>query len=167
MRSNSSSPFTSILAALISFLMAAIFVGVYSKLASAANLNVKIDQAHLVRLDKPGAEVIIGNPSIADVSVQSSRLLVITGKSAGLTNLIVLDGNGDLIMEKNLYVETDVKNMVTLSRGASRSTLSCSPNCSPALIPGDSPLLFEALAKTTRTKLGLAQSAADGTTSQQ
>ena len=167
MRSNVSPRFTRILAFLASFLMAALFVGITSKLAGAADLNVKIDQVELVRLDKPGAEVIIGNPSIADVSVQSGRLLIVTGKSTGLTNLIVLDGNGNLILDKNVYVGSDEKNMVTVSRGKSRETYTCSPNCGPALVPGDSLLFFDTLSKETRAKLGLAQSAAEGTTNQQ
>jgi Flp pilus assembly secretin CpaC len=36
------------------------------------------------------AEVIIGNPTIADVSVQGGNLLVVTGKSFGVTNIISL-----------------------------------------------------------------------------
>jgi len=167
MSSNASSPFTRILATLASFLMAALFVSVCSKFASAADLNVKIDQAELVRLDRPGAEVIIGNPSIADVTVQSGRLLIVTGKSAGLTNLIVLDGSGDLVMERNVYVGSDAKNLVTVNRGVSRGSYSCSPNCGPSLIPGDALPFFDPLSKEIRNKLGLAQSAAEGTTTQQ
>ncbi len=167
MRSNASSPFSRILGALASLLMAALFVTVYSKLAGAADINVDIDHAELIHLDKPGAEVIIGNPTIADVSVQSGRLLIITGKSIGLTNLIVLDGSGESILQKKVQVGSDEHKLVTLSRGKSRETYSCSPNCSPALLPGDTLTFFDPLSKETRSKLGLAQSSAEGTTSEQ
>ena len=167
MRPNARSSYSRFLFSLLSLLMAALFVGLYSKLANAANLNVNIDQAELVRLEKPGAEVIIGNPSIADVTVQSGRLLIVTGKSTGLTNLIVLDVNGELIMERNVYVNSDSKNLVSVNRGKSHETYSCSPNCGPALIPGDAVTFFDPLSKETRAKLGLAQAAAEGTTAQQ
>jgi hypothetical protein len=167
MRSNASTPFSRLLAALASLLMAALFVGVYSKLAGAADLNIDIDQAELIRLDKPGAEIIIGNPTIADVTVQSSRLLILTGKSIGLTNLIVLDGNGEAVYRKKVHVGSDEINLVTVSRGKSRETYSCSPNCTPALMPGDTVTFFDPLSKSIRSKLGLAQSAAEGTSAQQ
>lgn len=166
MRPNASSPFTRIMAALVSFLMAAVFVGVYSKFASAADLNVKIDQAKLVRLDKSGAEVIIGNPSIADVSVQSGRLLILTGKSIGLTNMIVLDGSGNVVLETKIHVGSDGKKLISVNKGAAHETYSCSPSCGPALVPGDAQPFFEPLSKAINVKLGLAQSAAEGTSPQ-
>ena len=167
MRSNASLPFKRILAALASFLMAALFIGVYSNLAGAADLNIKIDQAELVRLDRPAAEIIIGNPSIADVSVQSGRILVVTGKSTGLTNMIVLDGNGKEIYEKSIVVAVDSKRLVSVHKGAARETYSCSPACGPAPTPGDSIAFFDQTSKAIISKIGLAQSAAEGTTVQQ
>ncbi len=59
--------------------------------ARAADLIVKYDQSQLLRLPRPVVEIIIGNPTIADVTVQSGKLLVITGKSFGITNIIALD----------------------------------------------------------------------------
>ena len=70
----------------------AIAVGAgHAAMAANNGVAVLVDQATLVRLDRPAAEIVVGNPSIADVSVQSSKLLVITGKSFGETNLIVMD----------------------------------------------------------------------------
>ena len=135
--------------------------------ARAVNLNVEIDQAKLVELKRPAAEVIIGNPSIADVTVQSGKLLVITGKSAGLTNLMALDGAGKLIYDKKVFVSADKKRLVTVSKGAARATFSCTPQCDPSLTPGDSLGHFEPLAKGIRDKIGLTQSTVDGTTAQQ
>ena len=166
MRSNASSRKVRIVGALASFLMAALFVGLYAGLVRAGSLQVEIDQVTLIRLDKPGAEVIIGNPSIADVSVQNSRLLAVTGKSAGLTNIMVLDGNGNLTYSKKVFVSADALHLVTLNKGSARMTYSCSPTCGPALIPGDAEEFFQPLAKEIRNKLGLAQSAVDGTTTQ-
>ena len=167
MRSNTPSLFMRFMGALASLLTAILFVGIFAGLARSQEIKVEIDQATLVRLDRPGVEIIIGNPSIADVAVQSRRLLVVTGKSAGLTNLVVLDGAGKVSLSKKISVSTDAKRLVTVNRGAARQTYSCAPACDPALIPGDSEAFFEPLAKEIRNKLGLAQSSVDGTTTQQ
>ena len=153
--------------ALTSLVIAALFIVFQTEPAQAVNLNIEIDQATLVKLDKPGAEVIVGNPSIADVAVQSGKLLVVTGKSAGLTNLMVLDGRGKLIYDKKVVVSADKKRLVTVSKGVARETYSCRPQCDPSLTPGDAEDYFEALAKGIRDKIGLTQSTVDGTTAQQ
>ena len=166
MRNNDSSLAMRIMGALASFVMAALFVAMFAELARASEIKVEIDQVTLIRLDQPGAEIIIGNPSIADVTVQNSRLLVVTGKSAGLTNLMVLDGAGKLTLSKKIFVSPDTKRLVTVQKGVMRMTYSCSPVCNPALIPGDTEGYFQPLAKEIRNKIGLAQSAVDGTTTQ-
>ena len=155
------------LGALASLLVTALFVGLGPVMASPVNLNVEIDQAKLVKLDKPGAEIIVGNPTIADVAVQSGKLLVVTGKSAGLTNLMVLDGAGGLIYDRKVVVSADKKRLVTVSKGVLRETYSCRPQCDPSLTPGDAQEYFDALAKGIRNKIGLTQSTLDGTTAQQ
>lgn len=167
MRSKAPSPLTQFTGASALLLMATLFVGLHAGPARSNELKVEIDQATLVRLDRPGVEIIIGNPSIADVTVQSSRLLVVTGKSAGLTNLMVLDGAGKLTLSKKVSVSVDTERLLIVSKGTARQTYSCSPACIPALVPGDAETFFEPLAKEIRNKIGLAQSAVDGTTSQQ
>ena len=167
MRTEVPAPKKRLTGALASLFIAALLVVFHSGATHAVNLNVEIDQATLVELDKPGAEVIIGNPSIADVAVQSGKLLVVTGKSAGLTNLMVLDGGGKLIYDKKVVVSADKKRLVTVSKGVARETYSCRPQCDPSLTPGDAEDYFEALAKGIRDKIGLTQSTVDGTTAQQ
>lgn len=131
--------------------------------AAASDISVTIDEAQLVRLDRSGAEVIIGNPSIADVSVQSGRLLVVTGKSFGVTNVIVLDGKGKEIINRRINVEVDTKRTVVLQRGQVRQSLHCAPFCNAALMPGDHPDYAQGVAKSIINKFGAAQSALDGT----
>ena len=79
---------------------------------------VLIDQASLVRLDRPAAEIVVGNPSIADVSVQSGKVLIVTGKSFGETNLIVIDADGKMIINRRLIVQEPRTGFVTVYRGA-------------------------------------------------
>ena len=62
----------------------------------------------------PGAEVIIGNPSIADVTIQGGNLLVVTGKTFGVTNIIALDAQRNVIQDQRVVVEQDPRH----SRGS-------------------------------------------------
>ncbi len=50
-----------------------------------------MNQARLLKLPDGVATLVIGNPAIADATLQAGGLLVITGKSFGRTNLIALD----------------------------------------------------------------------------
>ena len=105
--------------------------------AIAQDIVAQVDEAQLMRLDRDGATILIGNPSIADVTVQNSRLLVITGKSFGVTNVIVLDTKGREVLNRKLRVATDRSRIVRLYRGPGRRSFDCESRCESALIPGD------------------------------
>jgi putative type II/III system pilus formation protein len=130
--------------------------------STANNIVVLIDQASLVRLDRPVAEIVVGNPSIADVSVQSGKVLIVTGKSFGETNLIVIDADGKTIIDRRLIVQEPRTGFVTLYRGSAQQTLHCAPYCAPELMIGDERDVFEAVAKQITTKQSIGQSAAEG-----
>lgn len=105
--------------------------------ASADDLIVKYDQSQLLRVPRPIAEIIIGNPSIADVTVQSSNMLVVTGKTFGTTNVIVLDSERNVIQDQRIVVTRDPARQVSIYKGTKRETYSCAPACNPALVAGD------------------------------
>ena len=50
------------------------------------------------------ATIVIGNPLIADATLQSGGILVITGKGYGSTNLLALDRDGRVVMDKTVQV---------------------------------------------------------------
>jgi Pilus formation protein N terminal region len=106
-------------------------------------IAVFLDQARLLQLPERAANVIIGNPLIADLSVQPGGLTVITGKSYGITNVIVTDRNGAVLMEKSLEVSGLSDKTVVVYRGADRETYSCTPMCSRRLTLGDMPEYFD------------------------
>jgi hypothetical protein len=131
-------------------------------LAGSDDISVLIDQATLVKLDRPAAEIVVGNPSIADVSVQSGKMLVVTGKSYGETNLIVLDADGKMVVNRRLVVQEPRTGFVTVYKGPARFTLDCAPNCTTPLVIGDEPAYFDAISKQIKTKQGISQSSAEG-----
>ncbi len=130
--------------------------------ANAADLNVTVDEAKLVPLKAPAAEIILGNPSIADVAVQSTRMIVITGKSYGRTNLIVLDGNGKQILNQSVSVASNARGSVTLHKGSATFSYYCAPDCGSALAVGDAPDYFDNVSKEIQSKQSLSRNAAQG-----
>jgi Flp pilus assembly secretin CpaC len=130
--------------------------------AATSDVDVAIDEAKLIQLDRPAADIIVGNPSIADVAVQSGKLLVITGKSFGRTNIIVIDADGKEIINKNLSVEEARTGLVTLHRGTAPFTYYCAPNCTSTLAIGDFPDHFKDIADEIRAKQSMGQAQAEG-----
>jgi hypothetical protein len=146
------------------FLTGALWLGCASAALAASNeVNVTIDEAAIVKLVRPAAEIIVGNPSIADVAVQSGKLLVVTGKSFGRTNLIVIDSDGKEIINKMLSVQEPRSGLVTLHKGPeARFTYYCAPNCASTLAVGDFNEHFKDIAEEIKTKQGLGQAQAEG-----
>ncbi|CAN0563121.1 unnamed protein product, partial [Laminaria digitata] len=73
--------------------------------------------------------VVVGEPLIADVTVQDSTTVVLTGKGFGITNLVILDEQGVPIIDEQVFVRRNSENSVRIYRRASVQTLSCSPFC--------------------------------------
>jgi len=109
----------------------------------AEPITVRLDQAMLLKVPDRTATLVIGNPLIADVAVQSGGLVVVTGKGYGATNLIVLDRAGTVLMEHPIQVVGPVDSVV-LYRGIERESYSCLPTCERRIVLGDSVNYFNA-----------------------
>ena len=130
--------------------------------AHAQDLIVKYDQASIVRLSRPAAEIIVGNPSITDVSIQSGTSLVITGKSFGITNIIALDAQGQVIRDQRVMVRVDDDRMVVVNSGGKRNSYACTPTCAPTLTVGDDAEFFSKTQGTVSSKAKTSEAAGDG-----
>lgn len=124
---------------------------------AGADLIVRYDQSQLLRLPKPVSEVIIGNPSIADVSVQGPNLLVVTGKTFGVTNIIALDQQRNVIQDQRVIVQRDEASIVNLHKGSQRQSFTCSPNCTPTITIGDDSDYFEMISKHAKDKTSFSE----------
>ncbi len=100
-------------------------------------ISVKVNMARILRISAPAATVIIGNPGVADVTIQDPQTLVLTGKSYGQTNLIVLDSIGNPIADTIVEVIQAQADVVTVYLGQARTTLACAPVCQPTIMLGD------------------------------
>jgi Flp pilus assembly secretin CpaC len=108
-------------------------------LAESAPVSVKVNMARILRINAPASTVIIGNPGIADVTIQDPQTLVLTGKSYGQTNLIVLDSQGDPIADTMVDVIQEQAGLVTMYMADKRTSMSCEPVCQPVIMLGDDP----------------------------
>lgn len=105
-------------------------------------LHVLLDQAQIVRLPDQVRTLVIGNPAVADGTLQSGGLLVVTGKSFGTTNIIALDQRGNVLSEHAVTVAAPKLETLTVWRGAKRETWSCAPRCEHSVMLGDNPDFF-------------------------
>jgi len=100
--------------------------------AQAQSLTVRLDQATRVALSGTARDVVIGNPQVADVSVLDGRNLVLTGKSAGVTSLLVVDGLGRTLLDRRVVVTAADDGQVSFYRGRQLQGYACTPRCEPS-----------------------------------
>jgi len=118
-------------------------------------ITLMLDRATVIKAPAKTAMVVIGNPAIADVSVQKNGVLVLTGKAHGETNLLALDDQGQLVSESWLRVQSSNRNMVVY-RGAEPETYSCTPHCQPTIALGDTEKHFGKAGTQSTARNGLA-----------
>jgi Flp pilus assembly secretin CpaC len=118
---------------------------------------VLVDYAKIVRLPEKARTVIVGNPLIADVTIQANGIMVVTGKSYGMTNLIALDPIGGVIAESKIMVQA-ANDTVTVQRGLDRESYSCTPDCQPSILLGDSQKHFGEVSGQATNRSSLAAS---------
>ena len=128
--------------------------------ASEDPVIVTVDRAKVFRIKEPASTVIIGNPFIADVSMHDHFTVVVTGKSYGSTNLVILDDKGEPIIDEVIIVRASEDKIVSVTRNALRQTYTCAPNCDPTLRLGDSQTAFDTFAQQAATRNDLAEKAA-------
>lgn len=117
----------------------------FAGLSQAQQLSVEASKTVPVRLSASASSVIIGNKNIADVAVHNERLVFVTGKSFGTTNLLIYDRSGREIYNSEIMVTTNSSNLLTINRAGLSQTYDCSPVCRSTLGIGDDPAYFDRL----------------------
>src|SRR4030081_1210079 len=75
---------------------------------------VNVDQAKLVKLPGKIATIVVGNPMIADVTLQPGGIVVVTGKGYGATNFIALDRAGEVLVDSLIQVEGPTEPLINV-----------------------------------------------------
>lgn len=121
--------------------------------ASSAMTVIHVDQAHVMKLPEGVATLVVGNPLIADVSIQSGGMAVLTGKGYGVTNLVMLDRAGSMLEQQTIQVQ-GARDTVVVYRGVDRESYSCTPKCERRITLGDSSDYFSATMGQTSARTG-------------
>ncbi len=95
-------------------------------------ISILMNEAKIVKLARPADTIVVGNPDIADASVQDATTIILTGKGFGVTNLVVLDEAGAPIVDEQIFVSRQDAKSVRIYRRSEVQTLSCTPYCEGA-----------------------------------
>ncbi len=125
--------------------------------AHADGLSVKIDQTVPIRLERPAATIVVGNPAVADITAQNNKLFFVVGRTMGTTNVVAVDESGNQIANVVVNVTSPDKGQVMLHRSTARVSYSCAPNCERSQMPGDARDPYKDLTEANNQKLDVAK----------
>ncbi|MBP9235775.1 MAG: pilus assembly protein N-terminal domain-containing protein, partial [Hyphomonadaceae bacterium] len=111
--------------------------------AAADPFKVKVDETVTLKLNQPANSVVVGNATVADVTVHDARTLLVTGKAFGSTNLTVLDRSGNTIYSSQLTVGGEDDAGLTIVRSGATYSYSCVDKCRATPMVGDAPSHFQ------------------------
>jgi Flp pilus assembly secretin CpaC len=133
-------------------ILAAVFLASLSQAAIAEPFRVSVDQTIPIRLKAAAHSVVVGNAAVADVAVADPMTLLVTGKSFGSTNLVVLDREGRSIYSSPIAVAAsrDASELTIISGGRTQ-TFSCIDKCRPTLRVTDDPQKFSEVQQTIQS----------------
>src|SRR5258708_39750369 len=94
-------------------------------------ITVNVDQAKLIRLPTRVATIVVGNPLIADVTLQTGGVVVLTGKGYGSTNFIAMDRSGEILVGRVLQAAGPTDQLVTRDPGLEPKPYTRLPVCHP------------------------------------
>ncbi len=102
--------------------------------AGAEPLEIPVDQGELIHLEAPANQVAVSEPGIADVKVLGSRAVLVMAHALGRTDLVVLDRQGDELVNRTVEVvlEADMPTVNVIRggrQGLSDTVLWCTPRC--------------------------------------
>ena len=141
--------------------LAVLAIGIGVASAQSETVTINLDQAQILQLPDRVATIVIGNPLIADATLQSGGVLVVTGKGYGATNLQALDRAGRVLMSKTVQVlGAGTDDIVVVYKGVERETYSCASDCQRRITLGNSTAYFNANLAESAARNGQAQATA-------
>lgn len=77
----------------------------------AGEFVVALNKSQILRVDVPFADLLVGNPDIADVLALTDRSVYVLGKELGSTNLTIYGRNKNLLAVLDLVVSYDIEGL--------------------------------------------------------
>ncbi len=147
---------------MLRYLLASVLAFAAPPVLAAEAIEITADQSTLIALPALPSTVVVGNPSIADVTLDGQNLFI-HPRGPGLTNVIVLGANGSPIADYRVHVVFDDSESVAVYSPAGRDSYSCAGDCEPVLRVGDSTEFFKSAADQIKSKSEIAAAQALGT----
>lgn len=129
---------------------------------AGAPISLQTDQTQMIALASEPGTVVVGNPSIADVSVNGKQVFL-HGRAFGSTNIIILDASGNQMASFDVMIQHDSPNDVAIFTADSkketravRVSYTCAPLCQREMIPGDDYEIYKNMVAMNQLKSGLA-----------
>jgi hypothetical protein len=136
--------------------LAGLALGLPAAGASAAEkLVLETDHSQIIVLPSLPGSIVIGNPTIADATVEGNKLFV-HGRSFGTTNMMIMDMSGNEVASFEVSVTHVTENTVALFKGTARESYNCAPYCEAEMQIGDAPVFSAAVIEQTKKKIELA-----------
>lgn len=89
--------------------------------AAQSAIEVGVGHAALVKLKASARSVVVGDPSVADVSVEGPNQVVVFGKRPGGTSLTVLGSGRTVLVETEVVVHPGGSGGVTVTYATGKS----------------------------------------------
>ena len=111
-------------------LCAGLSLFVATSAAAAGPLSISAGAATRIVLSAPVRDLVVGDPSVADVSLVNERTLVVLGKKAGATTILAFDAHGQTLADRDVVVSDVPAQGVVVQRGVNAATYACGDRCS-------------------------------------
>lgn len=94
---------------------------IFAVAAAQSAIEVGVGHTALVKLSRSAQSVVVGDPTVADVSVEGPNRVVVFGKRPGGTSLAVLGAGGAIVVETEVVVHPGASGGVTVTYAAGKS----------------------------------------------
>ena len=118
----------------------------------------RLDHSQIFAMARVPATVVVGNPSIADVTIEGTNVFV-HARAYGETNVLVLDEGGKQLADYDVVVQPGGGNGVYVFKAGASYSYICAPDCQSTLHVGDDTAWYDAVAKQqiSRNNIALGQ----------
>ena len=103
-------------------------------------INVVWRKAQFLDIKGDPTSIIIGDPSVTDISIEGPGKFLIFGKTPGETSLMVLGGNGEVLIDAAVVVTPENERHVSIispsAAACTERTWNCSIRCVQVVGPG-------------------------------
>jgi hypothetical protein len=92
-------------------------------------ISIPLNDAEKLTIKGAAKDVILANPAVADVTMLRPDLLIIIGKQAGRTTLLILDDKQKVVFNGMVVVSDGSGGLVTVHGPGGQNSYACAQNC--------------------------------------